>query len=278
MEKFNFFLTNDDGIFAEGLNCVIEALKDIANLYIVAPSGNRSCTAHSMSFHKKIYFEKFDENKYSIDAFPVDCVFAGTKGFFKNKKFDLVISGINHGANLGTDIFYSGTVSAALRGAEDGMDSIAFSSCRNIPPFSSEITKEIIKFITIRFLENRELIRKKAIEYAIKNINYIKEVGPKHVSITLNVNLPDFEKPIKKEIIPTILASRLYLDQVVFENDFNKVDKGYFEIVGKLSNSESLKITDLNAINNGKISISPFFYFLPGMILLIPDTIQSIFA
>lgn len=277
MEKLNFFLTNDDGIYAEGLNCVIDSLSDVANLYIVAPNGNRSCTAHSMSFHKKIFFEKISDNKYTIDAFPVDCVFAGTKGFFNDKKFDLVVSGMNHGGNLGTDIFYSGTVSAAFRATEDGIDSIAFSSCRNAPPFSSENTSEIIRKIVITFLEKKENIRSKAIEFAKNNIPYIREINPSYVSIALNVNLPDFEKPTYQEIVPTILSSRLYLDQVVFENDKDKVNQGYFEIVGKLSNSGSSQYTDLSVINSGKISISPFFYFLPGMILLIPSAIESIF-
>jgi len=282
MENFNFLITNDDGIFAEGLSCVINSLNDLANLYIVAPNGNRSCTAHSMSFHKRIYFEKLDENRFTIDAFPVDCVFAGTKGFFKNQKFDLVISGMNHGANLGTDIFYSGTVSAAFRAAEDGIDSIAFSSCRSIPPFASDFTGKMIKKITIKFLENREIIRKRAITYAKENIDYIKNINPDNVSITLNVNFPDFEKYNGETIVPTVLASRLYLDQVVFENEIechlnDNIKEGYFEIVGKLANSQCKSITDLNTINTGKISISPFFYFLPGMIQLLPSTIESIF-
>lgn len=277
MEKFNFLLTNDDGIFAEGINSVIEALKDIANLYIVAPNGNRSCTAHSMSFHKRIYYEKLSESKYAIDGFPVDCVFAARKGFFTDLNFDLVISGMNHGANLGTDIFYSGTVSAAFRGAEDGIDSIAFSSCRISPPYSSEYIEKMIKKITIKFLENRDLIRKRAIDYATKNIEYLNEINPKHVSIVLNVNFPDFEKVKEEKISSTILASRLYLDEVVFENQNKIENSGYFEIVGKQANNISHEITDLFTINNGIISISAFFYFLPGMILLIPSAIESIF-
>jgi len=277
MNNLNFLITNDDGIYAEGLNCVIEALKDNANLYIVAPNGNRSCTAHSMSFHKKIFYEKIEENRYSIDAFPVDCVFVGTKGLFQDKKIDLIVSGMNHGANLGTDIFYSGTVSAAFRGAEDGIDSIAFSSCRNTPPFSSLNTKELIRDITFNFIKNKEIIRKRAIEFATKNIPYIKDISPKHVSIVLNVNIPDFEKQTENIVVPSILSSRLYLDEVVFDQEKGINEKGYFEIVGKLANSISLPITDLNTINSGKISISPFFYFLPGMILLIPSAIESIF-
>ncbi len=277
MKNFNFFITNDDGIYAEGLNSVIESLKDIANLYIVAPSGNRSCTAHSMSFQKKIYYEKLDDQKYAIDAFPVDCVFVGTKGFFKDINIDLVISGMNHGANLGTDIFYSGTVSAAFRAAEDGIDSIAFSSCRNLPPFASDNFKEIIKNITIKYIEKKEIIRERAIKFALENIPYIKEVSPNKVSMILNVNLPDFEKPYENIVIPSILSSRLYQDEVVFEGNDKNSNYGYIEIVGKLSNSNSLPITDLNIVNRGKISISPFFYFLPGMILLIPSTIESIF-
>lgn len=280
MKNFNFLITNDDGIFAEGIKNLIESLNEFANLYIVAPNGNRSCTAHSMSFNKRIYYEKLQENKFTIDAYPVDCVFAAKKGFFKDINFDLVISGMNHGANLGTDIFYSGTVSAAFRGAEDGIDSIAFSSSRNLPPFSSDYTKKMINKITIKFLENRELIRKKAIDYALHNIDYIKEINPDHVSIILNVNFPDFEKNPAEEIKSTILASRLYLDEVFFEeNNSNDIigNNGYFEIVGNLANSQSLSLTDLYAINNGKISISAFFYFLPGMIFLIPSAIESIF-
>lgn len=277
MEKFNFLLTNDDGIFAEGINSVIDSLKDIANLYVVAPSGNRSCTAHSMSFHKRIYYEKMDEKKFAIDGFPVDCVFAARKGFFKDVNFDLVVSGMNHGANLGTDIFYSGTVSAAFRSAEDGIDAIAFSSCRVSPPFSSDFIKKQIKKITLKFIENRQIIRKRAIDYAKKNIEYIDKINPDHVSIVLNVNFPDFEKVKDEKINSTILASRLYLDEVVFEEQNSALSSGYFEIAGRPANNKSHEITDLYTINNGIISVSAFFYFLPGMILLIPSAIESIF-
>jgi 5'-nucleotidase len=273
----NILLTNDDGIFAEGINFLAETIKPLGDIYTVAPNGNRSCSAHSMSFHKRIYFERLYEKKYSLDAFPVDCVFAALKGFFKNVDFDLVISGINHGANVGTDVFYSGTVSAAFRAAEEGIDSIAFSSARAVPPFIDTSFSDLIIKIISTFLENKDIIKQRAIKYAKEKFSYYQKRDLNNVNVILNVNFPDFTKQPSNNIFATILEPRLYDDDVVFENCTREDPEGYFEFVGKLSEKDSFENTDLYEIKKGNISISPFFYILPGMLLLIPNAIEGIF-
>ena len=127
----NILITNDDGIWADG---IIELGKEISkyhNVYIVAPDSQRSATGHAITIHDPILVnEEFvDDNikAFSISGTPADCVKIGIEALLKDINIDLVLSGINNGPNLGTDVIYSGTVSAAIEGFIQNKPSIAFS-------------------------------------------------------------------------------------------------------------------------------------------------------
>ena len=129
-KKLLFFLTNDDGIYSEGLKVMWKFLKKMGEVCVVVPETERSATGHSINLSSplRVRYIKLNENfsAYITDGTPADCVKIGIKSIMKRKP-DFVISGINLGPNLGMDILYSGTVSAAAEGAILGIPSIAVS-------------------------------------------------------------------------------------------------------------------------------------------------------
>ena len=127
-------LTNDDGFDAIGLKALIEALSPIAKITVVAPAKNKSACGHSLTLDRPLKFDKVDDDYYRIDdGTPTDCMFISLNNLYKeNYKPDLVISGINIGANMGEDITYSGTAAGAMEAVLQGVPAIAISQvCRD---------------------------------------------------------------------------------------------------------------------------------------------------
>jgi 5'-nucleotidase len=131
MAKKNILITNDDGFEAIGLKHLAQALKEIANVYIVAPDRNQSACGHSMTLNRPLKLTSFDDDSYTIDGTPTDCVFVSLYTLFKDYKPDLLISGINIGSNMGEDITYSGTVAAAMEAVLHKIPAIAISQVYN---------------------------------------------------------------------------------------------------------------------------------------------------
>ena len=119
-------LSNDDGVHAPGLLALYEALLPHAKLRVVAPDRDKSGASNSLTLSRPLALSSLDNGFYSVDGTPADCVYLGVNGVW-NEKPDLVISGINHGGNLGDDVLYSGTVAAAMEGRNLGMAAIAMS-------------------------------------------------------------------------------------------------------------------------------------------------------
>jgi 5'-nucleotidase len=122
----HILITNDDGIHAPGLRALVDALKDDATLTVVAPSRERSAAAQSLTLRQPIYMDQLAANEYSIEGTPADAVILAFNAILKEKP-DLVVSGINRGGNMGENIYYSGTVGAAMEGAINRVPSIAIS-------------------------------------------------------------------------------------------------------------------------------------------------------
>jgi 5'-nucleotidase len=118
-------LTNDDGIRADGLAVLANRLGDLGTVHVVAPDRERSCTGHAFTLHEPLRVVKVAPNWHQVSGTPADCVYLGVLELCPRP--DLVISGINHGYNLGADIFYSGTVAGAIEAALRGVPSIAVS-------------------------------------------------------------------------------------------------------------------------------------------------------
>lgn len=183
-------LTNDDGYDAVGLQALIKALKPIAKVMVVAPARNKSACGHSLTLDRPLKLIGVDDDCYKIDdATPTDCIYLALGNIFKNGyKPDLVISGINIGANMGEDITYSGTASAAMEAVLHGIPAIAISQvckdmCRNVvKDWDFELAIDTIKKL-IKMIEEKKfpLEQRKFINV---NIPQIKSDECKGMKIT----------------------------------------------------------------------------------------------
>lgn len=119
-------VSNDDGYLATGINALTDALEQVADIVVVAPDRNRSAASNSLTLSRPLRVTQYGENRYKVDGTPSDCVHLAVTGLLEEEP-DLVVSGINHGANLGDDVIYSGTVAAAMEGRFLGLPTIAVS-------------------------------------------------------------------------------------------------------------------------------------------------------
>lgn len=151
-------ITNDDGFEAAGLIALRDKLRQIANVTVVAPSSEKSACAHSITLTRPLRFIQLDDGFFKLDdATPSDCIYLALETMFKHKKPDLVISGINHGANVGEDITYSGTCGGAMEGTLQGVNSIAVSQLYNndsLDKFGFDLACEITLELVQNIFEN----------------------------------------------------------------------------------------------------------------------------
>ncbi|HDT11332.1 MAG TPA: 5'/3'-nucleotidase SurE, partial [bacterium] len=201
--KKKIFLTNDDGIYAAGLSAIESVLDSKEFSYLtVAPLYEKSGASHSITLEKPLRVKKFNENKYGVDGTPVDSVFVGLNKFATEKP-DLVISGINKGANLGNDMAYSGTVAAAVEAWSKGITSIAVSLHITDPSnFSDSL-----------FLKTAELFFSLVLPEIERKTGKSDLYGKSHL---FNINIPDFILDDKKtEMKWTVPGKRHYGGEVI---------------------------------------------------------------
>lgn len=235
-------ISNDDGILANGIRALIEALAPHHEVYVVAPDRERSAAGHSLTLHTPLRVEEVDpkygaKRCWMTTGTPGDCVKLAINAILEpHEKPDLVISGINHGPNLGADILYSGTVSCAMEGAMMGYPSIATSlaSMRN--------EYEDFKF-TARFVA--ELINR---------LNAY-QIPPKTI---LNINVPGLEKEDIGGIAVTELGNRMFTDE--YEKRVDPRGKVYYWMAGELITEPEDAATDIAAVRNNMISVTPITY------------------
>src|SRR5688500_4670164 len=121
-----FLVTNDDGYLAPGLGTLARALGQLGEVVVVAPDREQSATSHSLTLHHPLRVRRIDAARYHVDGTPTDCVMVAVSALLDEKP-DYVFSGINHGGNMGEDVLYSGTVSAAMEATHLGIPSVAIS-------------------------------------------------------------------------------------------------------------------------------------------------------
>ena len=176
-------ITNDDGYESAGLHALIEALRDVASLTIVAPATEKSACGHSLTLTRPMRFIGVDDDFYKLDdGTPSDCVYLALHSLFEENKPDLVISGINRGSNMGEDITYSGTVAGAMEGVLQGVPSIAisqvvdFSQPRHDYTLAARTARHLVeKIFEGDFpLPQRELL----------NVNIPSDVDEMHLKVT----------------------------------------------------------------------------------------------
>ncbi len=148
-------LTNDDGIEAEGLRCLEESLRDLAEIVVVAPDGERSAVSHGLTIHRPLSMRSVAPNRYFLDGTPADCVIRALRDVL-NGFPDLVISGINRGANLADDIMYSGTVAAAREASKHGIPSLAVSQAyHDDKPVRYENGARFVQSLVLKLFEQK---------------------------------------------------------------------------------------------------------------------------
>ncbi len=145
-------VSNDDGVLAEGIGVLARALEDIAEIYVIAPDRNRSGASNSLTLTRPLYVKQLKKGYYSVEGTPTDCVHLALTGFF-DLTFDMVISGINDGANLGDDVLYSGTVAAAMEGRHLGFPSVAVSLAGR-PAQHYETAATLVKNLALKLQED----------------------------------------------------------------------------------------------------------------------------
>lgn len=229
-------LTNDDGIYSDGIRTLMYVLEKEHDVFVFAPDRERSATGHAITLHhplraEKVKFRDSNAQCWSIDGTPSDCVKLGIEGILEGKKPDLVISGINRGPNLGTDVLYSGTVSAALEGMLLGIPAIAVSLATHEGwdfAYAAEVTAQIVHWL---------------------KENPLKKVG------LLNMNVPSLAKEEITGVVITKLGKRAYKN--TFEKRIDPRGRVYYWLAGEVVDDLEEEGTDLLAIKNNQISITP---------------------
>jgi 5'-nucleotidase len=223
-------LSNDDGIQSEGLTALEENLRNAGDLYTVAPDRAQSSMSHALTLHRPLRVNELAPRRLSVDGTPVDCVKLALTGLLPVRP-DLVISGINKGPNLGDDIIYSGTVSAAIEGALLGIPAIA------------------VSLVTFKDFDFRA-----AAEFTAALVEHIAQGGiaPKTL---LNVNVPPLAKGELKGWRMTRMGKRHYSENIVERID----PRGgkYYWIGGDDLGFADEAGTDCKAVHEGYISVTP---------------------
>jgi len=241
-------LTNDDGIQAEGLQTLRRALLAVPgiDLVTIAPDGNRSAMARMITTGRPLWVEEvaFDDGTtgYATDGTPVDCVRFAAHGLVEGFAPDLIVSGANHGSNLGDDVTYSGTVAAAFEGIILGIPGIAVSQ--------QSADREM------DFRYGRTFDFAAAAEFTARVVQELDDV-PLPDGALLNVNAPG-ERPTGVEV--TRLGKRIYTDQL--ELDREEGSRRRYWIYGGIPGWHEEPGTDLAAVAEGRISVTPLHFDL----------------
>jgi 5'/3'-nucleotidase len=242
-------LTNDDGIGAEGLHALRRELREIEGLevHVIAPDSNRSATARSITTRSPLWVEEVSlddgSSGFATDGTPVDCVRFADLGLLGERP-DLIVSGINHGANLGDDVTYSGTVAAALEGIVLGIPAMAVSQQSAAREMDFRFGRQFDFSICARFAAG--LVR------LLKG-----EELP--VGTLINVNCPA-DTPEGVEV--THLGKRLYNDELKLVEEDSETGRRRYQIYGFEPSFEDEAGSDLSAVARGRISVTPVHFDL----------------
>ncbi|ANQ53678.1 MULTISPECIES: 5'/3'-nucleotidase SurE [Thermosipho] len=235
----NILVTNDDGVTANGILCLARHLSKKHKVTVVAPETEQSAVGHAITLRLPLWLRKIDINEdfeiYAVSGTPADCVKIGIDVVLKEKP-DLLISGINRGNNLGTDVVYSGTVSGALEGAIAGIPAIAVSSFS----FENPIYETAAKFI-LDFLE----------EFDINSI-------PQFTA--LNINVPSIPYEKLKGWKLTKQSKRMYEDY--FEERKDPSGGNYYWMMGNIIENDPDPKADYKVLTQNFVSVTPISVFL----------------
>jgi 5'-nucleotidase len=220
-------LANDDGFRARGLGLLAQALRPHSTVVVCAPEVEQSAASHALSLHRPLRLFEHGNGVFSVDGTPADCVYVALHGDTRvlPRKPDVIVSGVNHGVNLGDDVFYSGTVAAAREGALKGIPSLAVSAARDA---DYEAAAALAARLTLAL------------------------AGLGGGAVLLNVNVPPGRDwPLRA----TRLGRRIYRDEVEFRHDPR--GREYLWIGGPGADHHPTPGSDTEAFDAGAVGITP---------------------
>lgn len=227
-------VSNDDGFFTDGIKALTKRLKEIAEVWVVAPDREQSASGHSLTLHRPLRARRTKKEGYiyAVDGTPTDCVNLAINRLLPRKP-DMLVSGINRGANLGDDVTYSGTVACALEATLLGVPSIAMSAISN---------------------ENDEYAYEAAADFAAFLALEVSKHGLAPNTL-LNVNVPSNIKVGDHRCVVTRMGKRVYSD--IVEEKIDPRGRPYFWVGGAHVGLKVEPGTDCEAADQGKISVTP---------------------
>jgi len=231
----NILLSNDDGFMAPGINVLRDKLSETNNVVTVAPDRNRSGASNSLTLDMPLRISKQGQDFYSVNGTPTDCVHLALTGLYDNQEPDIVISGINAGANMGDDVIYSGTVAAAMEGRNLGLPAMAVS---------------LASFHPLHFESAA-----KASLLLLKKISKLSLQKSQQSLTILNINVPDLPWDEIKGFKATRLGRRHKSEPVIRSEDARGEEIFWVGPVGE--EADAGKGTDFYAVQKGYISVTP---------------------
>jgi 5'-nucleotidase len=227
--------TNDDGILAHGLDCLVRAAQPLGEVTVVAPDREQSATSHSLTLHHPLRPVPRGERRFQVDGTPTDCVMLAVEALMPERP-DFVLSGINHGQNMGEDVLYSGTVAAAMEGLALGIPSIAISFA------GGDLRADV------SMLDGQ-------IEVLTPLLRHLTALPSFPRETLLNVNLPPLPASQIKGVRLTRLGRRVYSDSLKPMRD--PWGRDIFWIGGGSISWQGREDSDFRAIQDGYISVTP---------------------
>lgn len=234
--------SNDDGYLALGLNVLARAARELGSVTVVAPDREQSATSHALTLHHPLRARRASDGSWMVDGTPTDCVILAV-GELLDDRPDIVLSGINHGPNMGEDVLYSGTVAAAMEATVLGIPAVAFSYTGEHPEEIEGWQEVITDFL-------RGVV--------------IRDDFPSDT--LLSVNLPNVAPDEVKGVRVTKLGRRRYQDSLTRAQDPS--GKEYFWIGGGTTNWTGPDDSDFRAVKDGYISVTPLHLDLTNFPLL----------
>lgn len=223
-------VSNDDGIYADGIQVLADAVSGMAEVIVVAPDRNRSGASNSLSLSRPVRLKQIEENRISVEGTPTDCVHIAITGLLDELP-DMVLSGINAGSNLGDDVWYSGTVAAAMEGRFLGLPAVAFS-----------LVGEELKHY-----ETGGIVARQIVKHIVAD--------PLPPSTILNVNIPDVPYDEIEGYEVTRLGTRHCAEPTIRDNDPRGAPIYWIGPAGK--EEDAGQGTDFYAVRNRCVSITP---------------------
>jgi 5'-nucleotidase len=228
-------LTNDDGILAHGLACLTAAAEPLGELTIVAPDREQSATSHSLTLHHPVRPVQRGDRRFQVDGTPTDCVMLAVEALMPERP-DFILSGINHGQNMGEDVLYSGTVAAAMEGLALGIPSIAISFA------GGDLRADLTHL-------------QEQVEVLTPLLKHVTQLPAFPRDTLLNINLPPRPAGQVKGVRLTRLGRRVYSNSLKPMED--PWGRKIFWIGGGSISWTGLPDSDFQAVEDGYVSVTP---------------------